>query len=169
MRLGKISGGFPALGPVNPGPPRSRDAQPSALWLVLMTAFFNFRIPGRSVPDPRLVCCSRREVHFPRRLRWVRSRPATKSPPKKLKKSISASAASVQIQMLNALRAAHVWTVNPHHTSRPPANVRPAPTLQKMILSPSEKMPSSAAQPKAMETLAALVFPYLEIVTTNLS
>ena len=30
-------------------------------------------------------------------------------------------------------------------------------------------MPSSAAQPKAIETLAALVLPYLPIVTTNLS
>jgi len=56
-----------------------------------------------------------------------------------------------------------------HHTSRPPANVSPAPTLQKMMRSPSAKIPSSAAQPRAIETLAALVFPYLEMVTTNLS
>ena len=56
-----------------------------------------------------------------------------------------------------------------YHSSNPPAKVRPAPTLQKMILSPSAKIPSSAAQPSAIETLAALVLPYLEIVTTNFS
>src|ERR1043166_1994546 len=56
-----------------------------------------------------------------------------------------------------------------HHTSNPPANVSPAPTLQKMIRSPSVKIPSSAAHPSAIETLAALVLPYFEIVTTNLS
>ena len=56
-----------------------------------------------------------------------------------------------------------------YQTSRPPAKVRPAPTEQKMILWPGSKRPSSAAQPRAMETLAALVFPYWEIVITNLS
>ena len=57
----------------------------------------------------------------------------------------------------------------PHHSNKPPANVSPAPTLQKIILSPSVKIPSSADQPRAIETLAALVLPYLPIVTTNLS
>ena len=60
-------------------------------------------------------------------------------------------------------------TRKPHHSSSPPAKVRPAPTLQKIILSPGVKMPSSAAQPRAIETLAALVLPYLAMVTTNLS
>jgi hypothetical protein len=58
---------------------------------------------------------------------------------------------------------------NTHQTSNPPANVRPAPTLQKMILSPTLKISSSAAQPRAIETLAAEVLPYLPIVTTNFS
>ena len=60
-------------------------------------------------------------------------------------------------------------TAGRHHTSRPPAKVRPAPTLQKMILSPSAKIPSSAAHPRAIDTLAALVLPYLAIVITNFS
>ena len=34
--------------------------------------------------------------------------------------------------------------------------MRPAPTLQKMILSPELNIPSSAAHPSAMDTLAAL-------------
>ena len=52
---------------------------------------------------------------------------------------------------------------------RPPAYVKPAPTEQKIILSPSSKIPSSAAQPSAMETEAADVLPYLPTVTTNFS
>src|SRR5690606_6125949 len=56
-----------------------------------------------------------------------------------------------------------------HQTIRPPAKVRPAPTEQKMIRSPDLKMPSSAAQPSAIETEAPEVLPYLEIVTTNFS
>jgi len=56
-----------------------------------------------------------------------------------------------------------------YQTSNPPAKVSPAPTLQKMILSPELKIPSSAAQPNAIETEAADVFPYSPIVTTNFS
>jgi len=52
---------------------------------------------------------------------------------------------------------------------RPPAKVKPAPTEQKMMLSPSSKIPSSAAQPRAMETDAADVLPYFPTVTMNFS
>ena len=47
--------------------------------------------------------------------------------------------------------------------------MRPAPTLQKMILSPFSNIPSSAAHPSAIDTLAALVLPYFAIVMTNFS
>src|SRR6476620_2775097 len=68
-----------------------------------------------------------------------------------------------------SLRLAAAAQPRRHQTSSPPAKVSPAPTLQKIIRSPSLKIPSSAAQPSAIETLAALVLPYLEMVTTNLS
>ena len=50
-------------------------------------------------------------------------------------------------------RPAHAYQV-----IRPPAKVKPAPTEQKMILSPGSNIPSSAAQPKAIDTDAAEVF-----------